>query len=68
MKTNKYLRTYTMESSDKLFLYDFKVGMTCEGCSNAIKKLLGTEQYVRSYEISVPDKKLQIIAPDGIEA
>jgi copper chaperone CopZ len=57
-----------MESGgDKVFIYDFKVGMTCDGCSNAIKKLLSTETYVQSYELSVPDKKLLVRGPDGIE-
>lgn len=41
--------------------------MTCEGCSNAIKKLLSTETYVQSYELSIPDKSLKLVGPDGIE-
>jgi copper chaperone CopZ len=49
------------------FLYLFHVGMTCEGCSNAIKKLLGTEDYVQSFELSIPDKSLKLVAPDGVE-
>jgi copper chaperone CopZ len=49
------------------FLYEFHVGMTCEGCSNAIRKLLGTEAYVRSFELSIPDKSLKLVGPDGIE-
>ena len=28
---------------DKLYQYEFTVGMTCNGCKNAIDKLLGTE-------------------------
>lgn len=29
--------------SPKLYRYTFKAGMTCDGCKNAITKLLGTE-------------------------
>lgn len=54
-------------SSDNIFLYEFHVGMTCDGCSNAIKKLMTTETYVKSYELSVPEKWLKVIGPDGIE-
>ena len=28
---------------EQLYQYDFTVGMTCNGCKNAIDKLLGTE-------------------------
>ena len=55
-------------SSDKNYVYDFFVGMTCDGCSNAIKKLLSTEQYIDSFEVSVPDKQLKVFAKgDGVE-
>ena len=30
--------------SDKKFLYEFKVGMTCDGCSNAIKRILDKQE------------------------
>ena len=57
-----------MESAaDKLYLYEFHVGMTCDGCSNAIKKLMTTETYVKSYELSVPEKWLKVVGPDNIE-
>jgi copper chaperone CopZ len=55
------------QGTEDSFLYEFHVGMTCEGCSNAIKKLLGTETYVRSFELSLPDKSLKLIGSDGIE-
>jgi copper chaperone CopZ len=41
--------------------------MTCSGCSNAINKLLSTEQYIQNYDISLPDKRLRVVGPDGIE-
>jgi len=30
----------------KKYLYEFHVGMTCDGCSNAIRKLLSSETYL----------------------
>lgn len=39
-------------ATDKNFLYEFHVGMTCEGCTNAINKLMSSETYIRSYEIN----------------
>lgn len=58
-----------MESSDaKTYLYEFHVGMTCEGCSNAINKLMSSEgAYVQSYEVNLPEKKLFVRGADGIE-
>lgn len=55
-------------TSDKKFIYTFYVGMTCEGCSNAINKLMGSESsYVDNYEISLPEKTLKVVGGDGIE-
>jgi hypothetical protein len=41
--------------------------MTCDGCSNAINKLMSTEKYVNSYELSVPEQWLKVKGPDGIQ-
>lgn len=30
-------------SSEKPYLFSFKITMSCEGCSNAIKRILGKE-------------------------
>ena len=49
------------------FLYEFKVGMTCSGCSNAIKRILDQQPNIVSFETSVPDKKLTVIGADGID-
>ena len=57
-----------MEGADKKYIYTFHVGMTCEGCSNAVTKLMGSESsYVDKFEISLPDKTLKVIGGDGIE-
>ena len=54
----------------KYYVYEFFVGMTCDGCSNAIKKLLSSEtSYIETFEISVADKSVKVISAngDGIE-
>ena len=53
----------------KKYVYEFFVGMTCDGCSNAIKKLLSSAtSYIETFEISVADKSVKVIANgDGIE-
>jgi copper chaperone CopZ len=52
----------------KKYLYEFHVGMTCDGCSNAVRKLLSSETYLQSFDISVPDKLVKAISnEDGVE-
>lgn len=54
-------------NSAESYLYEFHVGMTCDGCSNAIKKLISTEKYITSFDLSVPEQWLKVVGPAGIE-
>lgn len=66
-------------NSQTNYLYTYNVGMTCNGCSNAIKRILGAEQgKIRiyklklfagliSFETNVPEKRLTVVGPDGLE-
>lgn len=54
--------------SEKTFVYEFSVGYTCEGCTNAINKLMSSESYIKSYEILFEAKKLRVVGGDGIDA
>ena len=56
-----------MESSDKSYVYEFSVGMTCQGCTNAINKLISSESYIKSYEILFEDKKLKVVGGEGVD-
>ena len=56
-----------MESSDKSYVYEFSVGMTCQGCTNAINKLMNSESYIKSYEILFEDKKLKVVGGEGVD-
>lgn len=41
--------------------------MTCEGCESAVKRLLGSEKYIQSFETNVPDMSLKVIGGDNID-
>jgi hypothetical protein len=56
-----------MESSDTSYVYEFSVGMTCQGCTNAINKLMSSESYIKSYEILFEDKKLKVVGGEGVD-
>ena len=66
-----------MEGNQKTFKYEFRCGMTCNGCKNAITKLLGQEDCkpthfwkiidIISFEPIVEEKKLFVVGPEGIE-
>jgi copper chaperone CopZ len=52
----------------KKYLYEFHVGMTCDGCANAIRKLLSSETYLQSFDINVTDKLVKVISSEeGVE-
>ena len=57
-----------MEGTDhKDYLFTFHVGMTCGGCSGAVTKLLSTEGYIKKFELSVEDKKVKVVGPEGTD-
>ena len=41
--------------------------MTCQGCTNAINKLMSSESYIKSFEILFDDKKLRVVGGDGVD-
>merc|ERR1711997_656722 len=44
-------------------VYEFEVAMTCEGCSNAVKKVLdkhGQEKGIVGHEIDLANKKVRV--------
>lgn len=47
--------------------YEFKVGMTCQGCANAVTRLLKQVPQVKNLTISVPDKQVIVEADKGLE-
>jgi len=45
--------------------HEFDVGMTCNGCKNAIIKILGKEETLKDVEADVENKKLWVSGEDG---
>jgi len=55
-------------------VFEFQVAMTCEGCSNQLKRVLdkhGPEKGIDSHEIDLPGKKVFVtsktLQKDGVE-
>ncbi|GAB5036616.1 copper chaperone [Nannochloropsis oceanica] len=47
----------------------FNVGMTCEGCSNAIRRILGKMEGITSIETDLEAKKVVVVhAEDKVKA
>ncbi|KAI9335921.1 heavy metal-associated domain-containing protein [Obelidium mucronatum] len=45
--------------------YNFKVGMTCSGCSGAVNRILSKTAGVKSFDISLETQKVSVVA-DGL--
>eukprot|EP00529_Nitzschia_sp_RCC80_P038294 CAMPEP_0113467472 /NCGR_PEP_ID=MMETSP0014_2-20120614/14831_1 /TAXON_ID=2857 /ORGANISM="Nitzschia sp." /LENGTH=72 /DNA_ID=CAMNT_0000359779 /DNA_START=133 /DNA_END=351 /DNA_ORIENTATION=+ /assembly_acc=CAM_ASM_000159 len=45
----------------------FDVGMTCEGCANAVKRVLGKIDGVESVECNVEAKTVVVQAPESVD-
>ncbi|MBA0696874.1 hypothetical protein Goari_003394 [Gossypium aridum] len=46
-----------------------KVGMSCEGCVGAVKRVLGKMQGVESYEVDLKEQKVTVkgnVQPDAV--
>eukprot|EP00357_Protocruzia_adherens_P014788 CAMPEP_0115006632 /NCGR_PEP_ID=MMETSP0216-20121206/20621_1 /TAXON_ID=223996 /ORGANISM="Protocruzia adherens, Strain Boccale" /LENGTH=76 /DNA_ID=CAMNT_0002373263 /DNA_START=50 /DNA_END=280 /DNA_ORIENTATION=- len=47
--------------------YNYTVGMTCQGCANAITKILDKIEGISSKEINVDAKTVKIVGKAGLE-
>ncbi|GFH60880.1 copper chaperone-like protein [Chaetoceros tenuissimus] len=45
-----------------------EVGMTCEGCAGAIKRILGKMDGVTNVETNVEEKSVKVTADEGVTA
>ncbi|TYH87985.1 hypothetical protein ES332_D01G156200v1 [Gossypium tomentosum] len=46
-----------------------KVGMSCEGCVGAVKRVLGKMEGVESYEVDLKEQKVTVkgqVQPDAV--
>ena len=48
-------------------IYELNVGMTCDGCSNAIKKILGKVEGITDIQCEWETKKVTCKGPDGLD-
>ncbi|EKU22660.1 hypothetical protein NSK_008095 [Nannochloropsis salina CCMP1776] len=46
----------------------FHVGMTCDGCANAVKRILGKMEGVTAIDTNVPEKKVVVQTEDHVQA
>eukprot|EP00545_Synedropsis_sp_CCMP1620_P006489 CAMPEP_0119013308 /NCGR_PEP_ID=MMETSP1176-20130426/8383_1 /TAXON_ID=265551 /ORGANISM="Synedropsis recta cf, Strain CCMP1620" /LENGTH=72 /DNA_ID=CAMNT_0006966395 /DNA_START=88 /DNA_END=306 /DNA_ORIENTATION=+ len=47
---------------------EFNVGMTCEGCASAVKRILGKMDGVTDIQTDVATKKVLVTADDSLAA
>ncbi|KAI2496922.1 Heavy-metal-associated domain [Fragilaria crotonensis] len=45
---------------------EFNVGMTCEGCASAVKRILGKVEGVSDVQTNVETKKVVVTADDSV--
>ena len=48
-------------------VYELRVGMTCEGCSGAIERILGGKDEITSVSCDIPAQKVLVEGQDGLD-
>ena len=48
-----------------MYKYEFNVGMTCDGCKNAVERILGKNAKVKSVEAITLEKKVYVISDEA---
>ena len=43
-------------------VYELNVGMTCDGCSGAIKRILGKVDSIKEVDCDIPNRKVTVKA------
>ena len=43
-------------------VYELNVGMTCDGCSGAIKRILGKVESIKEVDCDIPNRKVTVKA------
>jgi len=56
-----------VESTAENYQFNFNVGMTCDGCAGAIKRILDKEDTIVSFVTDVPNKTVTVIGPEGTD-
>ena len=56
-----------MVEAGKTAVYELKVGMTCEGCSGAIERILGKVAEIKSVSCDIPSGQVIVKGADGLD-
>ena len=56
-----------MAEAGPTMVYELRVGMTCEGCSGAIERILGEKSEISSVQCDIPAQKVLIEGQDGLD-
>ncbi|GMM52100.1 copper metallochaperone [Starmerella bacillaris] len=48
-------------------VYEFEVTMTCEGCVNAVNRVLNRLDGVQKVGISLEEQKVEVVTDDSLE-
>ena len=48
-----------------MYKYEFNVGMTCDGCKNAVERILGKNTKVKSVEAITLEKKVYVMSEEA---
>ncbi len=59
--------TAAAETQEVTMVYELKVGMTCEGCSGAIERILGAKDEISKVECDIPGQKVLVEGKDGLD-
>ena len=56
-----------MVEANQLMVYELEIGMTCDGCSNAVKKILGKCEDISEVTCEWETKKCTAVGKDGLD-
>ena len=56
-----------MVESGKTTVYELKVGMTCEGCSGAVERILGKKSEIKEVKCDIPSGQVIVKGEDGLD-
>ncbi len=56
-----------VDAASSQFVYELKVGMTCEGCSGAVTRILQKSDQITKVECDVAAQKVLVEGADGLD-
>ena len=56
-----------VDAANAQMVYELNVGMTCEGCSGAVTRILGKDDRISQVDCDIENKKVLVTGEDGLE-